>query len=374
MPVLLFKAGEQTALRYLAEDIRAKVFPLLEFVPPEEKMGLDGEVIQPPPMDQYLRTCAKKLLSCWGTSVHVAIDPLYLDPYLGPDLDSISVLEYLFHQLRSLGVRAIPVVSPNTDPKLILAARKICAEDGYGVCFRIGTWRWPDLEIEADFGSTINRLADSLNLPAESIDLVFDARNVDDKSAAGEIKSMKLFLKHLPRPETWRSLAFTSCAFPKTLSNLDENKMHTIKRSDWMLWREMNAEGGVMGRVLYGDYGINYPSQSVITAGGFAHSSAQARYTTEVEWLCPKGTLINDVIIMGELKRSGAGLIQFRHLAEQLVKHPKFKFKKFSYGDKQIIDIAAGHQNPGNPGIWRGIGANHHITLVVRQLLADAAS
>jgi hypothetical protein len=59
---------------------------------------------------------------------------------------------------------------------------------------------------------------------------------------------------------------------------------------------------------------------------------------------------------------------QTRDLAQQVVKHPEYYGKDFSYGDEYIYKCSLGEEGTGNAEIWRRIGANHHLTLVTHDL------
>jgi hypothetical protein len=135
------------------------------------------------------------------------------------------------------------------------------------------------------------------------------------------------------------------------------------------MWKSIaSGEYPVTRLPLFGDYGINHPSQGNAVASGPRPTVAQIRYTAEDSWICIKGTYINDIVKVGHLVRSGCGYGQYAEMARTLVKNPAFKGKEFSQGDRDILAIAEKRKNPGVPMIWRGIGANHHITFAVKQI------
>jgi len=369
MPIMLLKPGECTALRELAPFVRSKILPILEIPPPFGKVGPDGEEIPPPPMDKHLRSRAKKILEAWGISEHIILDTHNIDPLPLPVLGDLTPQEFLFSELRSLRVQAIPMVSPNSDPSFIEVAKRVASTDKRGACIRVWTLDWDKGAIKASLASTLQRICAGLGLTEQDVDLVLDAAFVSEKSAPTEVGYLRLFFEHLPEVAKWRSLVVASCSFPKSLSEFPEHEVHSFKRLDWAVWKELTSSPPTLPRQpQFGDYGINHPGGSLFSMNGPLPTTAQARYTTEEEWICPKGSYINDIYRMGILTRSGEGTGQYVDLAKKLMRHPSFKGKPFSYGDREIEAIGKGRRDPGGPSTWRGIGANHHITLVVQQL------
>ena len=266
-------------------------------------------------------------------------------------------------------MEAIPVITPESPMEALDSCAEIIQRDGRGACIRVATFHWSKERTEAEFASMVAGILDRLGIRSNQVDLVIDAGDVKAEWKAAEFAYVQTILKVLPWAKDWRSVALVSCGFPSSLAGLDNDGLHLLDRYDWALWRALLSGERPFARApLFGDYGINHPSQGNSSSSVPLPTVAQIRYTSDDSWVCFKGELIGDMVRYHQLVKSGCGNRQFVALAKRLVKHPAFRGKDFSQGDGDIAAIANDHHSPEDPRGWRRIGTNHHITFVVKQL------
>jgi hypothetical protein len=90
--------------------------------------------------------------------------------------------------------------------------------------------------------------------------------------------------------------------------------------------------------------------------------SASIRYATPTGWLVMRGE--------GVLNEDGPGYAQWPAHAQLLSEHPEFTGSAYSWGDDFMQQMGSQLEKTGRAKDWLGAGINHHLTMVVNQLLA----
>lgn len=153
---------------------------------------------------------------------------------------------------------------------------------------------------------------------------------------------------------------FAASSFPATLAAAGTG-LSTIVRAEWLAYQVLlaNRPGGAV--VAFGDYAIAHP----IYAPAPYLGSASVRYTIDSDWLIARGRTLKGPV--------HGGFAQFQGLCTQLVTTPVFAGASFSWGDAYIDQCSRGQVSTGNLTTWRGVGTNHHLTFVARQLASYRA-
>lgn len=345
VPILKWKRGEQYALEKLPADIKKRVLPLLEIVPVPYDYANEVEAKT---IAEHLEPIANNIQKSWGLDAPVLIDLYMIEEYEKVDDIGTHPFQFIADNLTAKGCSFIPVTGINRAESYQEAVKILTTN---GVCIRI-----TDEDLIGDFNSGIEALLTRFSLGPQQVDLLVDFRYVSPSDEARSILSASMILKLLPKAKAWRRLVFSCSAFPENLSNISST--NRIRRIEWHLWKKLyDSRNSLEFFPIYSDYGISHPyfadyDPRVMTM------SANIRYTSKNDFLIFKGKSI---------KKHGWG--QIRALAQELVSHPEYAGKDYSWGDNYIYNCAT---NPncttGNAETWRRVGTNHHITFVVNQI------
>ncbi len=338
--VIRWKAGEKRSLRGISARHKAVMTPLIEWSRPGEvEPDEDREVPTPSP-----RQLAEDLLKHWGAR------PFFFDPIqfwsgkLGHDS---RVLRQYAEELKTIGLRPIPVLRLDDDGKYRTALRSLTTDQG--ICIRLG---YEDL-----CGQGLAKRLDAFSLTTrnahEGIHLV-----ADFEVHYGDIDIAAL-CAHLPEIARYRTFTVAAGSFPVDLREFKGPQIFYLAREEWIRWHDQ-VGGQVVRRPTFGDYAILNP---VLTTGKPGiNPSATIRYTTEDHWLVMKGE--------GLRSKGSPGSDQYPANSQLLMERSDYCGPDFSEGDRYIRDVAMRATGPGNPTNWVQAGISHHIMFVVRQLEA----
>jgi hypothetical protein len=154
------------------------------------------------------------------------------------------------------------------------------------------------------------------------------------------------------------------------MSDVAANSVKLIERQEWAAWLSVKTNTTVKRIPTYADYGINHPDLADYNPLTMS-MSPNIRYTDWAEYVIAKGkaqprkkwaTTPEKEKIRAELAPS----VQYPKLAAMIKAHAAWKGKAFSWGDG-FIDKCSNKES-GNPTVWRAVGMNHHIALVVQQI------
>jgi hypothetical protein len=345
VPILRWKRGEWVALRYLSEDIRASLTPLVEVTPRSFDPRSDGSL---PTVSQALCKVASDLVANWGWRP-VFFDLVHLDETMRSD-DGLPALVYLSRQARSRGASIIPVTGLRRGTASKEAAASAAAEGSCRACIRLHRG---DLD-RPRLSSDLDGLLSQLGLEPSQTDLIIDHQFIGDT-----VPDWARMLRLIPKQESWRTLTVAAGSFPLDLKRYSVGD-HRVRRTDWLGWLNLaRTRGADQRRPVFADYTIQHGIYR--EPPDRANVSASIRYTLSEDWLILRGQAIR-----GE---NTGGSAQYRSEAQWLCgKQEVFCGQNFSYGDGYIFERSIRSDPPGSPETLLRAGFNHHLTFVVRQL------
>lgn len=343
--ILRWKRGEWIALRYLAEDVRASLTPLVEVTPKSFAPRRDGSF---PTVSEALSKVARDLTSNWGWRP-AFIDLLHLRESLragsGP-----PALVYLEAEARTRGARLIPVTGLGRGADYQAAVASVVAEARSGVCIRLFCADLNRPTLDTDIDALLSRLA----VERAEADLIVDLQFVGDA-----VPDWARILRSIPHQQCWRSLTVAAGSFPLDLTRFSVGD-HRVRRADWLGWLHLaRAPQAYERRPIYADYTIQHGLYREPREG--ANVSASIRYTSSEHWVVLRG--------QGLRGENSAGSAQYHREAQWLCQRQEiFCGRNFSYGDDYIYDRSLGGDPPGSPETLLRAGFNHHLTFVIRQI------
>lgn len=352
-PVLKWKQGEHLAVKPLTTSQRSKLLPIAE-LPDRPYDWKDSKYTKS--WDKHIDALVKATLTNWGTTDELAIDQI-ID---GSDVlasNPGSPWEYLFAELWSAGVRAIPVVSTRASASQQAALINITnAHKKTRWLLRFQSDPQGEVPAVAHVQSWFANAVAVLGGKHAQMDAVLDLGHVggDPKGLAATTAQA---LSAVAALGPWRQVSLVSGAFPKDLSGVLKGTRQ-IPRGDWDLFKRVSARPELKDFDLgYGDYGITHvdalnedPRKMVM--------SANLRYTHWKDWHVLKGKSVRDY-----------GYDQYKDLCKILVALPIYMQPTFSQGDANYDQVASNPKaGPGNATQWRRDATNHHIHVVLHQL------
>jgi len=350
VPILKGKEGEYAALEALSADVKAALMPLIEvpeiphdYANERPAKSLDDHIADIP--EKLMRSCATR--------------PFYLDlPWFGQAgilSNGQTAFESILTMSTKLGANPVPVVSRESTPAYLAAARSHAASTRSGCCIRLLI---EDFEEDVDLEGEVNRLLDSTSSDdIGSTDLILDLDDLGSNAGKSSLIARSVF-QMIPRREDWRRMILAAASFPEDLSDVSAATIVTLPRYEWDLWKTLQRKPAALPRrdLIFADYAMAHPVAKTLDPRTM-RMSANIRYTTQDEWLVIKGRNVRQY-----------GFNQYFDLCRILVERPEYSGRIYSWGDGYIADCAEATQGPGNATTWRKVGVNHHLTLITRQL------
>lgn len=346
VPILKWKKGERIALRHLSTDLKSRLTPLIEIAP------IDWDYNEECPsktLSKHLENIGEQLLESWGAEPPVFIDLSLLEPSDQMD-DGIHPLTFIRQQAMTKKIKIIPVTGANRDDEYQREVNKANKEDAFGICFRITDDDLDDIEY------VLGKLLNSFDVHPEQVDLLIDFDYIPPEDAKKIYISIKSVLNSIPEVDKWRTLTLAGTSFPENLGGFESFSTEEIPRIEWLIWKTLISKKDVKRPPTFGDYGISNPKLTEIDPR-LMRGTANIRYTLNESWLILKG---------GQIKLHGWE--QIYYLAEQLVNDKRYFGQTHCYGDAYIFESLAKKERLGGYEVWRRIGTNHHLTLVINQI------
>jgi hypothetical protein len=340
--ILKWREAEARTLFALGQDVKQKVLPLLELVPPDaQKVAtLRGRA-------EYIESEIARIAGTRGKA------PFLLDASWIEGDTGIHPLQIAWYRAKSLRLHMIPVVSTRQQGYPLAAARNAHREMKHGVCLR----ECADTFQSPTFSDCLRRTIAEIDAKPADVDLVLDLGFVVEDPFA--MRSIVAAIERMRDLEALRSFTLAGSSMPKNLSHLAERTVHRIARAEWFLWKEVCDSLSKGTRAPgFGDFGIVHPT---MTRGGRL-GVATVRYTVDNEYVVVRGR---------QLEGNGYG--EYVHVARDLLRLNEYCGAHFSRGDEFVRECAAGTCDPGDQGRWIEVGLSHHLTFVVRQLAARSA-
>jgi hypothetical protein len=354
IPCLRWKQGEYQAIHNLSSTTRDSIAPIIEV----SELGYDFETqTNSKTIDEHLSSFATRVKDNWGIK-KCFVDMHYIEPSEHMS-DGQNPGAFIFSDLRSKSVMAIPVIRMREDPQNLSAIRETVNIDKRGLCLRAKI----DEIAREGFEIALEDLLWHYGVDINQCDLIIDlvSPNFDpiDRFA---IVLMKI-IQNMPHLNDWRSFGLIGTSFPQSLQGCPQG-ITIINRNEWCLYKLLVANLMKIGARLpcFGDYAIHHPKILKIDPK-IMKPSAGIRYTIKDNWLIAKGRT---------LKIHGYG--QFRELSLSIINSGNYSGKDFSEGDNYIFKCANGIAKTGSLSTWRRVGTNHHIEMVVRDVANFVAS
>jgi len=325
VPILKWKKGEQDALKFLSDENKNSIIPLIEI---QQNCEEDNYITQ--------------ISTYWDQRLYyfdVAKETLEIDNQIYWKLLNKSNQDYV-----------IPVVLIDDDMDVIV---EINNYSNNGIAIRI---------FEDDIDDIQDKLDEITNeIDSNEIDLIIDIRSVEASNYSTKKFFTKTFVKQIPNIKSYRNIILSSTSFPKVLNGVVKNQIELLERLEFNLWKECYSSSlsKINIKVVYSDYCVNHPDFFEFIPG--MKPSFNIRYTT----------YDNFVIIKGEMvKKGGLSIGNIVPLCNLLVKSLYYMGYDYSWGDDYIYkrSIVNTSEGPGNLTNWRAVGTNHHITVIINQL------
>lgn len=342
MPILKGKKGEFDALKTLNEEIKSVILPLIEvpaiawdFVNEKEASSIEKQI----------SSTVKSIKASWETKNEILIDTYYLEEDFGNGEKTLNVV---MNELVDEGYTPIPVLNIYASDDLL---KSLIFQDN--ICIRIS---FAEQEL-FDVNDEIERIKKISKTDFSDIILLLDMNYIaPESSLIGQISS-KALINSIHDIDKFKDFYFSATSFPINLSGCKTNSVTEIERIEIIIHDYFKSDNSKVNRVpKFSDYCISNPDiqemdPRLMTIG------ASVRYTGEKHWYIFKAASI---------KKHGSE--QYYNLCADIVVSKIYSGKNYSWGDSQIYSKSKREGGPGNPTVWRQIGTNHHITLVVNQL------
>jgi hypothetical protein len=347
VPCLRWKQGEYQALFRLSSRTKESIVPLIEV--PEIGFDFDSGT-NSKSIDDHLSKFAKRVKDKWG-------GPCLVDMHLIKSSERMNdgqhPFAFVFHDLRSRGILAIPVTNLKQDLDCQHEIKSIVDTDMRGLCIRITIEEAVKPNLIALLGALIQRY----EVGVDECDFILDmeAPNFEPIESFGKL--VATIIGKLPYINQWRSFALIGTSFPQSMGVVQRGES-IIPRNEWIFYKSLIRQLGASGLRIptFGDYGINYPDIPLLD-WRMVKPSATIRYTIDDGWLILKGPNVRDY-----------GYDQYCGLCQTLVRSRHYSGSAFSSGDEYIYDCAQGRASTGRLTTWRWVGTNHHLEKVTRDL------
>lgn len=337
VPRLLWKGGEQAALRQVSATAKGRMTPLIDLVAPPVNKGI------PKPAAAHVGDGLDILAKCWA---HEA--PVFLDPG-----DSGLSLVALLAAAKARSIRAVPVVRLTSSIADVRVAATHAGHDG--IALRIG----PSDVAPPGPWTNVFAFLNRHKIPAHHVHLLLDIESLARKARIA-ISIAWNAVHTLPSTASarFRTMTVLASSFP----DLSGTKgLAAYPRNEWLDWYAMFLARGTMPFLpTFGDYNIQAPGGLDGYDPRIMPTSPTVRYTVASEW----------VVVRGSSSKVSKPGTQFPVLARALVADPRFLGQLHCLGCAAVVRCAAGGAGLGSLTKWREIGATHHLELTTAQIAA----
>lgn len=352
-PLFSTKQAEFGALDGVPNDKRRLVAPMMLLRPVPQRGAARGKdaagrtIYAPAPTyEQHVRSEADKLrnfcadpMGMFGSFARLFVD---VSP-LQERNTARSVLADVKSALGGTCGDFVPVTDPGRSLIHQNAVKAWHAETAAGICVRLqGQEAWPTF---ADLEATLAHVG----CGAEAADLVFDVGDVFGKPLSPLISSLAETMNAY-RGFRWRRVTVAAGGFPATIKDFPPGRTPVV-RSDLALWLGVrDAVRAEDFRLDFGDYG---PVRAkAMEGGGPVEVPPNIRYTDTRFWLVYRRESRDEVHEM------------CRDIVADFPDVPTLD----NAGDRWITERSLGRESAGSPENWVGVGLDHHVWFVVRQM------
>lgn len=349
VPVLKAKPAEKSAMKRLDPAITAHVTPLIEIVErkpkPAKKKG-DSDVM--PSIDEHLESSFKGFGAAVGGFQRYLLDCREIAG------DGQAAAAAAFARAHEIGVPFAPVTSLHRTSD-VAAALDYRA---HGVALRLSTDEFESRLIP----TRLPKFLQDHGLQPNEVDLLVDLGAVDQMIDVGVQTLAAGFLADIPMPTAWRTLTLSACAFPSSMGSVGANAQTSVKRLEWIYWRdELHANRAALTRLpTFSDCAIQHRDGVEGFDPRKMSASAAIRFTDGDSWLLVKGE---------SMKLKGGK--QFQSLSAKVLGSTNTTVAAVHCaGCAGVHAAAACVDGFGSLLKWRELGTIHHITQTVESLAA----
>jgi hypothetical protein len=349
VPVLKWRQGEYQALFLLDDEVKNFVVPLI-VIPPREYDFEEQRMKKT--VHEHIETFPKRLKQKWSTRLalidsHESLENEKMD-------DGRLVIDFILQEAKSLGCMVTPVVSLTKSDSYLNSVKVFAEKNDCGVALRVKLAELSRPSASAE----ISKLLQILEVSWKNVDLVVDIGD------PGNFQPYVVFAKVISGAIA--KIAGSDLSRSKTLIGTSL-KLSEVKkpgatqfRHEWSLYKEFRTEFEKnMFTPSFGDYAIEAPDFAEGVDMRMVKPGGKIVYTTADSWLIPKG---------GAFRTNTAQMIDH---CVAIISSGYYMKRIFCKGDERIEDTANRVNNCGSLTTWKGVGVNHHITYVVRQLASQ---
>lgn len=340
VPILKAKQGERGALEAFDTELLVEgLRPLFEIHPPSQKRK------KPLAANDHVKEVAEELSKCWAIDFPFYVDTIWLDRGNASLLPPF--LEFMSDILGSESQTAIPVLHLNASTSHCREIKKLQSQHrGHGFAVRVTPTDAMDYDKMVSF-------AQRLDIPLGQVDLIIDF----------ESNPMQI-AKVLPATfaiDAWRTVICSSGSAPGSIRGFEVDKWHTIGREDWKSFQVGLASPDLPRMPVYSDYTCRAPGEPQ----DWGSSVANLRYCLDDCWLVRRGALVE----------KGESHDDMLTICKSLIRKKRYCGKTYSTGDFEInVRGTTPDARPGGATQWIEWGVNHHLTYVMRQILANSSN
>ncbi|WP_411753194.1 beta family protein [Serratia sp. (in: enterobacteria)] len=357
VPILKAKKGEFEALANLADSYAQRIYPFFDIGKITEatkklvKFKNSSQIVK-----DYLDDTTEKIVSsCKSDNMFFDIFEWKTDSYVETGEHALS---YLYRILCKSGMNIIPVIGfdrwDSEDYQNAVKAIDM-PEDGL-YCIRIDSGSIDDAHDIEYFTDILNDVFDTLKISPKQCVALIDFADVTKKSVVSINTDMEHMLGILDN-YNFAYIIMSGGSFPAIINDAvkDVDTTDFVPRREILSWKGISLQKRETP-IIFSDYGVRNPN----AAGDIiaTHANGKIRYTIEDKYF----------VARGHSKQKGNKGKQQNVLARVIVGSNHYCQAQFSWGDKRIEDCSQ-DKFSGNSTQWIGIDTNHHITLVVNEIL-----
>lgn len=347
VPIIKSKRGEFTAVRLLQDDIKERIRPFVDVLPPSRF------VKKPKTLAEQLNWVADHVATAWA-------GPLWVDTFdVGPAIAEGKqvAIEFVCRALRAKTLMPIPVTGFEREAIHDQAVGKLLSEVATGVCLRLEE---EDLLLPAKLPALLGSKMKLLGVEPPSVDLLLDLRYLDETPSATRVQLVARALQCIQTLDQWRSIILAGSSMPISLEGVCARGAHGyLVRRELETWLALQ-HATVKRLPTFGDYTTVPPQFADMDTRTIAkHLGPNVKYTVEGRWYISRGHSFQK-----------GGSTQYFDIAKNIVSLPSFRGPAASNGDRFIAQRAKGGADTkcGNPEQWVTASVNSHISWQTRRL------
>lgn len=352
-PLLRAKPGEFTSLKHLPESTKSKLLPLFDIPRNTSKAKFPKTDIE------HLDGIVTEIQKVWAER------PLMVDATSWSPGAMISngehVMGYLHSRLEAASIQTFPVIGYDRwdDEVYKTALSSIRLTEGRSFVLRLDQDAIEDQLDRSYFDARLTDILLAVGSSAMECIVLIDLADLSYKSVADVMDRLPDTISALHELQ-FKQIIVAGSSIPATI-NLAVKYSATegyVQRKEMIAWQALTAD---FPQLVFGDYGVRSPrsNEEVIAPD----TNGKIRYTIGKKFFIARGYSLRT-------KDKGA---QHHGLAKKIIESQHYMGPDFSWGDLQISHCAE-REFSGNSTTWIGIDTNHHLEMVVREVIEFLAA